>query len=237
MSPKAGTATREGRTDIEDEETPVSPVIFFDEDDGIDDDEVLDHVVFEPDEHPGDPLAGTETGTETGAEATSPTTRWWRRGAPRGATAVTGLVAVVLAVVLVLALMAKGNSDAVNAARVSGLAAARTDAVALSGYNYEHLNRDFDSVLARSTPAFRRNFRQASNALKGTLTKFHATSVGHVVSAGVVSASASRVVALVFLTQKIENSTQSSATTDRSQVEFTLLKVHGRWLIDQVTLL
>jgi Mce-associated membrane protein len=58
-----------------------------------------------------------------------------------------------------------------------------------------------------------------------------------VVSAGVVSASTSRAVVLVFLDQKIANSTQTKPTTDRSQVEITLATSGGRWLIDKVTLL
>ena len=58
-----------------------------------------------------------------------------------------------------------------------------------------------------------------------------------VVSAGVVSATTSRAVVLVFLDQNIANSTQTKPTTDRSQVEITLVRSGGRWLVDQVTLL
>ena len=91
--------------------------------------------------------------------------------------------------------------------------------------------------MAKSTPTFRRSFTQSSDALKGALTRFHATAVASVVSAGIVSATTSRVVALVFLTQKIKNTTQSGTTTDRSQVEITLLNSGGKWYIDQVSLL
>lgn len=76
-----------------------------------------------------------------------------------------------------------------------------------------------------------------SDALKSTLDRYHATADATVVSAGIVSASTSRAVALVFLDQKITNSTQSAPTNDRSQVEITLVGSGGKWFINQVSLL
>lgn len=148
-----------------------------------------------------------------------------------------GSVVIGLTVVVILALLALGNQHALNGVRTSALAAARTDSVELASYDYRHLNRDFAGVLTHSTPTYRRSYRQASDALKRTLTKYHATAVAKVVSAGIVSASSSRVVALVFLDQKVTNTAQTSSTTDRSQVEITLVPSGGRWLIDQVVLL
>jgi len=148
-----------------------------------------------------------------------------------------GVVAVALAIALALALVALGNQDALGAARPSALAAARTDAVELAGYDYRHLDHDFGVVLANSTPSFRRSFTQSSDALKTTLTRYHATADAKVVSAGLVSATTSRAVALVLVDQTITNSTQKAPTTDRSQVEITLVNSGGAWLIDQVSLL
>lgn len=153
------------------------------------------------------------------------------------ATVIVGGVALALAVALALTLAALGNRNALGSARVSALAAARTDAVELAGYNYRHLSRDFGVVLAHSTPTFRRSFSQSSNALRSTLTRYHATAAAKVVSAGLVSGSTGRAVALVFLDQTITNSNQTNPTTDRSQVEITLVDSGGRWLIDQVALL
>jgi Mce-associated membrane protein len=148
-----------------------------------------------------------------------------------------GVVIVALAVALLLSLLALGNQNASASSRTSALAAARTDAVQLASYNYRTLDHDFGAVVAESTPSFRRSFTESSNALKSTLTKYKATADATVASAGLVSASPSRAVALVFLDQKIANATQASATTDRSQVEITLVSSGGKWLIDQVTLL
>ena len=136
-----------------------------------------------------------------------------------------------------MSLLALSNQDSQASSRASALAAAKTDAVQLASYDYRNLDHGFATVVADSTPSFRRSFTQSSNALKATLTKYKATADATVVSAGLVSSSASGAVALVFLTQKIENSTQTKPTTDRSQVQITLVKSGSRWLIDQVTLL
>jgi Mce-associated membrane protein len=70
------------------------------------------------------------------------------------------------------------------------------------------------------------------------LTKYDATATATVVAAGMVSASTSRAVALIFLNQKVTNTTQNGkVTSDESRLEITMLHSGGRWLINQVTLL
>lgn len=166
----------------------------------------------------------------------SPSTRWrWARS--NISLLCAGVVVVALSVALALSLSALGNQDALGNSRTSALAAARTDAVQLASYNYRSLGRDFGVVIANSTPSFRRRFTESSDALKSTLTKYKATADASVLSAGLVSATTSRAVVLVLLDQKIANSKQATPTTDRSQVEITLVSSGGRWLIDQVTLL
>ncbi len=163
------------------------------------------------------------------------TRRQWARS--NIALLCAGAVVVALSVALALSLSALGNQDALGSSRASALAAARTDAVQLASYDYRDLGRDFGVVVANSTPSFRRRFTESSDALKSTLTKYKATAGASVVSAGLVSASGSRAVVLVLLDQKIANSKQATPTTDRSQIEITLVSSGGRWLIDQVTLL
>jgi Mce-associated membrane protein len=163
------------------------------------------------------------------------TRRQWARS--NIALLCAGAVVVALSVALALSLSALGNQDALGSSRTSALAAARTDAVQLASYNYGDLGRDFGVVVADSTPSFRRRFTESSDALKSTLTEYKATAEASVVSAGLVSASTSRAVVLVLLDQKIANSKQATPTTDRSQIEITLVSSGGRWLIDQVTLL
>ncbi|MGB7051510.1 MAG: hypothetical protein WBG41_08080 [Acidimicrobiales bacterium] len=199
-------------------------------------------VAGQPYEAPDSAIAAEANGSQTdsaeapgpGTRARSSTRRWT---APAAVLLVVGAIVVALAVALTLSLLALGNDSSVASSRTSALAASRTYAVQLASYNYRDLNHDFATVAANSTPSFRRSFTESSDALKSTLTQYHATAKATVVSAGLVSASTSRALVLIFLDQQIANSTQKAATTDRSQVEITLVSSGGRWLIDQVTLL
>jgi Mce-associated membrane protein len=159
----------------------------------------------------------------------------WTRG--HASSVIMGFVAVALAVALALTLMALGNRNAVGQARTSALASARTYAAELASYNYRTLSHDFGLVVSHSTPAFRHSFIQTSNALKKTLTQYHATAKAKVVSAGVVSASPTQADVLVFLDQTVSNTNAKTPSTDRSQVDLHLVKVNGNWLINTVTLL
>jgi Mce-associated membrane protein len=181
-------------------------------------------------------------GGDGAADSETPSQGWPARARagvtshPVTVAVASAVIVVVLTVALVLSLLALGNRDAVNGARSDALAAARTYSVELAGYDYRHLDRDFGTVLANSTPRFRRSFAQSSSALKATLTRYHATAVAKIVSSGLVSATTSRAVVLVFLNQRITN-TLKTPSTDRSQVEITLVHTGGRWLIDDVSLL
>jgi Mce-associated membrane protein len=147
------------------------------------------------------------------------------------------LVIAALVAFLVVAESDLTKDNAVNNARTSALAAARTDAVELGSYNYRHLSADFGIVKSHSTPSFRASFTQSSDSLASLLAKYHATARATVVAAGIVSASTSKAVVLVFLNQTVSNTSKSGGpSTDHSRVEITLLNVNGHWLIDKVNL-
>ena len=175
------------------------------------------------------------------AEKESP--RWRRSGAPDWLTShirpiVVGMIVVALVGALVQTTVQLRHRDAVDSARASALVASRTYAIELASYDYRHLDQDFGLVTADSTPSFRQSFTQSSNALKSVLTKYDATAKATVLAAGTVSASTSRVVALLFINQTVTNTTQKGgATSDESRLEITLLRSHGKWLINQVSLL
>jgi Mce-associated membrane protein len=180
-------------------------------------------------------ISAIEDDPQSTAESRPSRRQRWMRS--KAALLSAAALIVILVVGLALSLSALGNQNALASSRTSALSAARTYAVELASYNYRDLDRNFSAVAANSTPSFRRTFAESSDALKSTLSKYKATAAASVVSAGVVSASTSRAVVLVFLDQKIANSTQTKPTTDRSQVEITLATSGGRWLIDKVTLL
>ena len=208
----------------------------------VDVDEAMDQKSAEPEPEPDREPEGTVAETsadedDIGSNAETRPSRRQRWMRSKAVLLSAGVVVVALAVGLALSLSALSNQNALASSRTTALAAARTYSVELASYNYRNLNRDFGTVAANSTPSFRRTFAESSDALKSTLTRYKATAAASVVSAGVVSATTSRAVVLVFLDQNIANSTQTKPTTDRSQVEITLVRSGGRWLVDQVTLL
>ncbi len=147
-------------------------------------------------------------------------------------------VALVVALVfLTLTQLSLNSTNSLNGARTSALVAAKSYAVDLASYNYQHLGQDFGKVLAESDPTFKQDFTQSSEALKTALVRYDASASASVVAAGLVSATNSRAVVLVFLNQTVKNTLQRTNPTTESRVEITLLRSGGRWLIDEVTLL
>jgi Mce-associated membrane protein len=150
---------------------------------------------------------------------------------------VVSVALVVAVVMLTLTQFSLNSESSLSSARTSALAAAKSYAVDLASYNYQHLGQDFGKVLAESTPTFKQNFSQSSDALKTTLTRYDASASAKVVAAGLISATTSRAVALIFLNQTVHNTIQTNKPTTESRVEVTLLRSGGHWLINQVSLL
>ena len=147
-------------------------------------------------------------------------------------------VALVVAIVfLTLTQLSLNSENSLNTARTSALAAAKSYMVDLASYNYKHLDQDFGKVLAESTPTFKQNFTQSSEALKTAIVKYDGSASANVVGVGLVSATTSRAVVMVFLNQTVDNKLQKNKPTTESRVDITLVRSGGRWLIEQVTLL
>jgi Mce-associated membrane protein len=144
---------------------------------------------------------------------------------------------VVAVVFLTLTQLSLNSENSLNGARTSAITAAKSYAADLATYNYKHLNQDFGKVLAESTPSFKQNFTQSSEALKTAIVKYDASASANVVGAGLVSATSSRAVVLVFLNQTVDNTIQKNKPTTESRVQITLVRSGGRWLIEQVSLL
>jgi len=190
----------------------------------------VDHEELEP-----DPLAD-ESRQETTSRRAS---RWIAVRSWVGSNRLSSCLAVALVVAVALLTLAKlsmNSESSLTSARTSALSAAKIYAVDLASYNYKHLNQDFGKVLTESTPTFKESFSQSSEALKTTLTRYDASASAKVVAAGLVSATTSRAVVLVFLNQTVDNSIQKNKPTTESRVEVTLLRSGGRWLVDQVSL-
>jgi Mce-associated membrane protein len=184
---------------------------------------------------PSPPAAGSQQQTTRRRASSWVAVRMW----VRSNLLLSGLaVALVVAVVfLTLTQLSLNSENSLNSARTSAVASAKSYAVDLASYNYKNLNQDFGKVLAESTPTFKQNFTQSSEALKTAIVRYDASAWANVVGAGLVSATTSRAVVLVFLNQTVQNTLQKNKPTTESRVEITLVRSGGRWLIDQVTLL
>ncbi|MGO9342641.1 MAG: hypothetical protein ACLP6E_09005 [Acidimicrobiales bacterium] len=158
------------------------------------------------------------------------------------ASVILGLVAVCLAVALVVTMLQLGNrnsqlaaKNSLETARTTALAAARTYSVELASYNYQHLDQNFAAIEAVSTSSWRQTYSQTTSALKSILFKYNSSAQATLLSAGLVYATTTRAVAVVFLEQAITNVGQKTPTSSRSQIQMTLDYSNGRWLIDDVT--
>lgn len=187
------------------------------------DDAVTGPVLADPE------LAGDDLPEAPSSASRRPRRRWLAAG--------LGAIVVVLAAALGITASELAARDATASAARSALAAARVDALDLTTYDYRHLHADFSKVLANATPSFRSTYTTSSGPLEKVLGQYKATATGSVLAEGTVSATPGRVVALLFVNQTATNSTSSKPTTDESRLEMTLLRQHGRWLIDQVKLL
>jgi Mce-associated membrane protein len=148
--------------------------------------------------------------------------------------AVSLLVIVGLAVALIFSQVQLSNQNSLNADRASAAAAAKTYAHDVASYSYRHLHRDFGRVESESTPAFRRDFIRSSGSLSKVLVQYKATASAKVLEAGISSISSDKAVVLVFVNQSVANSTQQGASTDDSRIKVTLVRVGGRWLLQDL---
>ncbi len=183
----------------------------------------------------------SETDTEN-AENTEPAeaSARTRRPLPRpGLPLVAAGLALVLAVAALAGLlMARGDLQELKTherRRTEALEAARNFAVALTSYDYRHLAADVAKVNAGAGGKFKEDYELASGAQFQKLVNDNkATSVGSVVSAGIVSATDVRAVVLLAVDQKITNIRTPQGRTDPNRVVLTLERIGGKWLVTDV---
>jgi Mce-associated membrane protein len=155
---------------------------------------------------------------------------------------VTVTVTVALAVVALLGVAAaKVPAKERNQHSAQQLADARTEAMAVAtssvatvlSYDYRHLSQDFAKAEALLTPAFRKQYVQTTaKAVQPLAGRYRAISSAQVTGAGVVSATPTEVVVLVFVDQTVTNTQLAAPRLDKSRIKATLVHTGGRWLID-----
>ncbi|MGH9058589.1 MAG: hypothetical protein ACRDZY_03600 [Acidimicrobiales bacterium] len=179
--------------------------------------------------------------SDDGVASADLASRWRATGASRRRRPVRAgalVLIVVLAFGAVWYFLQNRDHNQVLSAQRSAATAARADALLISDYNYQTLDRDYAAVEKASTPAFAAKFK---SSLTGTLQKFlvqyKATSKGQVQAVGVEHVSGSTAVVAVFLDQTVTNSVaQGKPTTQRTRAEMTLVHSGDRWLLSDLRL-
>ena len=131
------------------------------------------------------------------------------------------------------------QQQGVDRARTQALQAARTDAELVLSYDHRRLDEDFAAALAVSTGDFATQYRRTSeNAVRSLATDTQAVVAAKVAAAGVVEASADRVVVLLFVNQTTTSNRLTTPETDQTRVQMTMVRAggsdDGRWLVAAV---
>jgi hypothetical protein len=168
-------------------------------------------------------------GRAAGASATPsppgrPLARWWM-----AACVVLALAALVFAA-LALQQRRSAQSDQAQTSELRDVSG-RTVA-ALTSYDYQHLDQWKQSVLANATGAFQNQFESGFSGFEQTYVAEHNRGTGAIqgVWVGPVASGKATTVVLVQITVTSLTGTHSL----EPYVQVTLLKVAGRWRVDDV---
>jgi Mce-associated membrane protein len=169
--------------------------------------------------------------------------------AKRSLVGVSVIVAVVMVVALavVTQLLSSHNSRRHRDQQVAAstylagpsaraaAAAASTEVQATLTYNYKTLQADFAAAERGLTARFKPSYEQTTKTSVTPLaTKYQATSSASVQPVGVSQAGPTTVKVLLFVDQTVTNTQLTKPRLDRSRISATMVKVNGRWLIDNL---
>jgi Mce-associated membrane protein len=115
-------------------------------------------------------------------------------------------------------------------------AAAQTEVQATLTYNYKTLQADFATALKGMTPSFATQYKKTTeDEVTPLATQYHAISSATVAASGVSEATATSATVLLFVNQAVKN-TQLTAKErlDRSRIRVNMVKLDGRWLINDL---
>jgi Mce-associated membrane protein len=122
-----------------------------------------------------------------------------------------------------------------ESARTAGLEASRDAARTLLSYDYRTLDKDFAAGKAVTTGAFQKQYADTTAKVVAPVAKDKKAVVkAEVVTAGVVRASANRVVTIVYVNQVTTTSLAAGPKVDLSRVRMTLVRVDGHWRVSKV---
>ncbi|HEY0402586.1 MAG TPA: hypothetical protein VGD09_11245 [Blastococcus sp.] len=175
---------------------------------------------------------------EAAGQAEAARRRIWRIAAAAG----SGLVVAALVGTLTWQSLAWHSASSSLSAGRAALPAAAAAAPAILSYQWTQVDKNLANADKYLTPRFRNSYDNSfTKAIKPFVVSNQLNLDSQVVNAGVIEASANRVVVLLFADQLSTSdkpqatgaSTPSSLSQERA--EFTMLKQHGKWLVDDIT--
>ncbi|WP_235435832.1 tetratricopeptide repeat protein [Mycobacterium sp. EPa45] len=124
----------------------------------------------------------------------------------------------------------------VDAASRDAQAAAVRYAQVLTSIDSNNVDQNFAEVLNGATGEFKDMYSQSSAQLRQLLLDNKATARGVVIDSAVKSATADKVVVLMFVDQTVANKAAPDPRIDRSRVKMTMENVDGAWRASKVEL-
>jgi Mce-associated membrane protein len=161
-------------------------------------------------------------------------------GVRSGSLARAGVACLVVLAVLSGALLAVATSRLAKRHDVSNagdgaVAAAAGGVRSVLSYDYRHLSADFATAERLLTPKFRKSYVDTtSKGVQPLAVKYKAITSASVNAAGLVSANGERARVLVLVAQTVTNSQLAQPRLDRARIDVSLVKINGRWLIDNL---
>jgi Mce-associated membrane protein len=155
-----------------------------------------------------------------------------RRRLLLGALAVVTALAVAAVVLLAVA---DRRAAAVSDARTAATQAATAAAELVLGYDHADLDQSFSRALEVTTGEFREEYRRTSeDVVRQVAGDTRAVVRADVVASGVVSATAERVVVLLFVNQTTRSTQVSGSRLDLNRVRMTLTRTSTGWKVSAV---
>ena len=124
----------------------------------------------------------------------------------------------------------------VDVASRDAQAAAVRYAQVLTSIDSNNVDQNFADVLNGATGEFKDMYSQSSAQLRQLLIDNKASAHGVVVDSAVKSATADKVVVLLFVDQTVSNKAAPDPRIDRSRIKMTMEKVDGAWRAGKVEL-
>lgn len=129
---------------------------------------------------------------------------------------------------------APGDAITSGAARDDGLATARRLTRTVLSYDWRTLDQDAADAAKVSAPGFRAQYARAMSGVRAETLRDQVTLKAVPVDAAVVSATPSRLVALVFVDQTTTARGSANRRLDQNRVLVTLTRHGGEWRVSKM---